>query len=302
MEKVVIVNSGKEAIIKKYGVKALSTYKDLNFIGCLLRSLMIRINSTWIRYFYTKTWLEELRDYDTIVVFDGMNVLGDCKKISERYPQKRLILFYWNIIKGNVLNKLPKQWEVWTSDYGDAQKYGIMYNGQFVYDAFFENVDTTPKYDLYFVGINKGRFVSLNKLKELLSNNYHLNVFFRFVNPIRALINHRFSKPIPYQQVVEETGHSRIVLEYNQAGQEGLTLRCIESLILQKKLITNNKDVVNYKFYNPHNIYILKDDNVNDLQDFIDADFVPYDKDVIYDHSFTGWLKRIVEGKALLDR
>ena len=68
---------------------------------------------------------------------------------------------------------------------------------------------------------------------------------------------------------------SNCILDYNQEGQVGLTLRPMEALFLEKKLITNNKDIKNYDFYNPSNIFILGENNIEDIKEFINK---PYEK------------------------
>jgi len=46
-------------------------------------------------------------------------------------------------------------------------------------------------------------------------------------------------------------------LDLVQGNQTGLSFRVFEAMALQKKLITDNKAIRNYPFYNPNNILIL---------------------------------------------
>ena len=48
---------------------------------------------------------------------------------------------------------------------------------------------------------------------------------------------------------------SRSIIEIEDIDQNGLTLRSLESIFFGKKLITDNRDIVNYDFYKKENIY-----------------------------------------------
>ena len=84
------------------------------------------------------------------------------------------------------------------------------------------------------------------------------------------------------------------VLDSAQDGQLGLTIRVLEALGAKKKLITTNKDVVNYDFYKPENIYVYKGkidlDNVFFKSEYKDVERAVYEK-----YSLRSWLKEIVE-------
>ena len=54
-----------------------------------------------------------------------------------------------------------------------------------------------------------------------------------------------------------------------------MTLRALESLFWEKKLITNNELIKNEKFYNKNNIFIIGIDDENEIEMFLKK---PYDK------------------------
>lgn len=51
-------------------------------------------------------------------------------------------------------------------------------------------------------------------------------------------------------------GKSKAVIDSPQSGQRGLTMRTLEVLGSNHKLITTNGDIVNYDFYDPANIFV----------------------------------------------
>lgn len=305
-KKVIVVNSGHEDIIKRYGVGALSLYKDYRSpLIKLLRSIVVRINVNFIRFFYKKNWLELLEPYDVIVLFDKMNLVYVTELISNRYSNKQLILFFWNPFKVHTfkLDAIPKTFDIWTSDFADSVQYNMKYNGQFVFEKYFENIQRVDTlYDLYFAGIDKGRFKLLKPLQSYLKKEEGLKLFIRFVDPIKSRFCKSYSPRIKYSNMISESLSSKAILECNQSGQLGFTLRVIESLILQKKLVTNNEDIQNYFFYNSSNIFIWKDNNEDKIKEFLTIPFKPYTKDVICTYCFSRWLERIVDNTPLVDR
>ena len=65
-------------------------------------------------------------------------------------------------------------------------------------------------------------------------------------------------------------------MEINKDNQSGFTLRALESLFYQTKLITNNFGIKESDIYNKSNVFIVDVDNINDLSLFVKSD---------YDHS-----------------
>ena len=67
-----------------------------------------------------------------------------------------------------------------------------------------------------------------------------------------------FINPIDYKNKLLEAKKAFCLIDLKLESHNGLSFRFYESLYFQKKLITNNKDVVNYDFYNSNNILIEK--------------------------------------------
>ena len=85
---------------------------------------------------------------------------------------------------------------------------------------------------------------------------------------------HNNEKNIPYEEVQRRISKTNAILEINQAGQIGITLRAMEALFFRKKLITNNAHIIQEDFYNPNNVFIIGKDDMSLLKDFLSQ---PYD-------------------------
>ena len=63
--------------------------------------------------------------------------------------------------------------------------------------------------------------------------------------------------------------------------------------VAPKKLLTNNKDIVKYPFYNHDNIFVLGEEDVDTIKDWID---IPYDSsvyDCCKDYSVKSWYNKM---------
>ena len=100
--------------------------------------------------------------------------------------------------------------------------------------------------------------------------------------------------PLNETQLIDVYTSTKCVLDCPQKGQTGLTIRVIEALGSKKKIITTNKDILNYDFYRRENIYVF-----SDKFDFDDVFFNSEYKDIpieIYKkYSLKNWLLEILK-------
>ncbi len=97
------------------------------------------------------------------------------------------------------------------------------------------------------------------------------------------------SQPVSYEDVIDNVRHSRCVLDIVQEGQSGITLRPMEAMMNDKKLITNNLYIKEYDFYNPKNIFILQERNISELADFVRKPVEPVPSDIKKNYRFKKW-------------
>ena len=77
-----------------------------------------------------------------------------------------------------------------------------------------------------------------------------------------------------YKEVIDIVKQSNCILEVVQEGQNGITLRTMEAVCYGKKLLTNNKNIVKYPFYDSKYISVFEDiDDICKLIVFLSALF-----------------------------
>ena len=203
----------------------------------------------------------------------------------------------WNTVPTNnssiVRLKIAQRTNrVFTFDESDCRKYGLRLNSQFFYRD--RDKKTELEYDLYFVGLDKGRYATVSKLYHFLKNNGLCPRFDMLRDPTKNYKNDEFlrSNLIEYDTVLDNINRSKAVLDLCKDGQSGLTYRAMEAIFYDKKIVTNNENYIKYPFYSPKSIYILQNNKYEGLTEFINGPEIKYDEAIKNYYSIENWIGR----------
>lgn len=248
-----------------------------------------------------KGWLEECKGANTIILFDTFaHYATYCYEI-ENYVGKdvRLILYLLNpAFFSEDYKKLSTRWEIWTFMKEDAIKNGFkygatFYNPQLAQNCFDKDSQTATDCDLLFIGTDKGRKNFLLNLKSQLEK-YKIVCNFKIVDNFRSLFSRKYSREISYKYLCRLNKRTSAILDVVQEGQTGLTLRIMEGLLFDKKIVTTNAAIrMDKDFKDNPNIYVITKDNIKELYTFLKKPMVEYPNNLKAKYSFTNWLKRI---------
>lgn len=249
-----------------------------------------------------------------ILIFDHNKFGSDYKFISKlkSIPNvNKVIYIFTNIVKYTAANEVGyldklNDWYdvVFAFDPEDARKYHFSYS-PLIYDA-----DPTYKRDemecnenlVFYVGQAKDRLPGLlscyEKLKSLgISTDFHIaNVAEEDIKYSDKIVYNRF---MTYDECVNSIQKATCLIDIIQGESTGLTIKTCEAVCYNKKLITTNKHVAKYPFYDPRYIKIVNS------PDDIDESFFFENRDVHYSEngrnyfSADEFLKRLGE---VLDR
>jgi hypothetical protein len=73
-----------------------------------------------------------------------------------------------------------------------------------------------------------------------------------------------------------------------------MSLRALEAMFMSKKVITNNQMYRQEAFYDPSNIFILGENNLDDLKSFFEEPYVEIDSKIKNQYLFESWLERFL--------
>ncbi|MDD3138669.1 MAG: hypothetical protein PHX08_06835 [Lachnospiraceae bacterium] len=177
-----------------------------------------------------------------------------------------------------------------TDELEDSKLYGYPYFPDTFTNMYKKEIKV--KYDLCFCGADKKR---LKLVKEIykLAEAKGIKTDFRIVEDNKKNIKGiKYVEWQPYPEVVKQDLQSNCILEILQPGQTGFTLRTQEAICCNKKLLTNNKEIVNNKYYNPKYMQIFE--RIED----IDFEFIKKRENVDYhyenDFSSINFLREIL--------
>lgn len=249
-------------------------------------------------------WKVSVDRYDTIIISSGIRGRDMVEFIRDRNPSARIIIYYENYYRPH--ERCAPEWyqglgcEFYTFDPKNAKESNINF-----YHYFYPYLDVAMakknmcydyplEQDVFFLGMDDGRFPFI---KQLASTFKSLSVKAQLL--VVKSKHQKYAKGdqewilqdrMDYGDSVMRILRSRAVLDIAIPNQSGITLRPMEAAFLGKKLITSNRDIIRYPFYNDKQVYIIQDDSMPKIKEFLESDIVPASMDCMEEYTPAGWL------------
>lgn len=215
--------------------------------------------------------------------------------IIKSFPGQKALLVR-DLVDAQFLNKWSPDFDAtYSFDREQCEKLGMNYMNQFMPMGYKQSsIGVTPKIlssepTALFIGREKGRGTTLLDLASALKAS-GCKIDFRILvdesTPNKT--PYHITSVIDYRKSLEATLQSDVLVEINQPGQSGFTLRTLEAAYYGKKLITNNESIEQSPLYHPNNVHVLDGKETWDeatLRQFLSAPFQPVTKEIIYEYS-----------------
>lgn len=251
-------------------------------------------------------WQASVGQYDTVIISSGIRGRDMVEFIRDRNPSARIIIYYENYYRHNE-RCAPERYqglgcEFYTFDPENAKQSNIPF-----YHYFYPYLDIALdvknkcdglplEQDVFFLGMDDGRFAFIKKLASTFNS---LSVKAQLL--VVKSKHQKYAKGdrewllqdrMDYGESVVRILRSRAVLDIAIPNQSGITLRPMEAAFLGKKLITSNRDIVRYPFYNDKQVYIIQDESMPQIKEFLEKDIVPASIDCMEEYTPAGWLNK----------
>lgn len=284
---------------------------------CIYRFLhlvqKININVNWIYKIFLKNLYNKIscRKYELFILIKGeiidpwfvnevkqnLNINGKC------------VYYTWDSLANNLNTKkiFGLFDEAYTFDRIDSlNNFGIKFLPLFYINSYsLGNKSDRKIFDISMIAsfqITRYKIVSFFINSQL---NCFFKLYYPFINFIKFYISdvnirnnfwrYIIFHPMPDSDIVNIYSLSKAVLDVQHYFQSGLTMRTIECMANRTKLVTTNKDIVNYDFYKSKNIFIL---DLNHLvlppKDWLNSDFDDIDQGVLLKYSLENWLQTLI--------
>ena len=251
------------------------------------------------------------REYDYIFMLNTARLTDKfVEDISHRYEDSFKILYCWDSLKTlpEIRKRIKYFDKVFTFDSNDVDKDSNLNHLPLFYIPTDSNFHTEIKNVFSFVGFgHSNRYEFIKKIKDYANKNsltYNFNLYLpsilyfirgKFITKVMksAKINDFIYRPISKKKADQIMAESKIIIDYEVGSQTGLTMRTIECLGMKKKLITTNKNITKYDFYNENNILVVDRENPILNIEFINKPYQELDEKLYKKYSLSSWLEHM---------
>lgn len=254
------------------------------------------------------------KDYDYILIVKcDMTPQNILVRLKKEYPKAKLCLYLWDSIDNipGITGKFKYFDTLHSFDSEDCKAHPeLKFRPLFYADDFCKELsEEKPLYDICFVGtIHSDRFAVIKKIRESIEDIGLKGYWFcylqsKFIYYFYKATKREFAgaKMLDFdfekkdsEEIADIVEHSKIVLDIQHPKQTGLTMRTIEMIGMSKKLITTNKSIVEYDFYNPQNISVIDRNNIQVDEAFLKSTYEPLDKKIYDKYSLKNWILEVL--------
>lgn len=264
--------------IRRCGFKTVIPYRDYCLLLRLVREVWFFLNLPKVIWFNPK-----LRDTDDkiYIVSDPLICAEFLMWLREIRPKARILLVYENRVNRTLNPNLvtDRSIEKWTYDSDDAKQYDMNLQNPYYFSCFRlpkGKRNRKTRFDIVYVGRDKGRAKDVLRIqKEFermgLRTDFH-------ISPDRSFLifwKRYYKKIMPYSRYLDMVSKSKAILSILPKGQKSITMREMECIFQEKKCITNNKNIKFFEHYDPSRYFILGEDSITKVKDFLELPFRP---------------------------
>jgi len=274
--------------------------------------------NTFHNRFFLKQLIEHQRTgkkYDYVLIIKPEEYSPEFIKIATSLGNKTAG-YIWDglrlFFKPNILKSRKYLDNLYSFDISNIQEHPDL-EMKFCPNFAVFNQEVIPyeqrKTDLFYVGDLAGKLESqrrdlkLSHFLQKITGNFDVNIWWsdsiRGISKLQEINFKYINNFISLSESLNRTRNSKIVIDICKGHHIGLSFRFFECLAAETKVITNNRDVVNYDFYNPENIMVVDfeqdilEENV--FEEFIQTPYKTISSEILDKYSIGNWMKYIFQ-------
>ncbi len=240
----------------------------------------LRMLSQKIGFFSQEIWTKKpniaSKDVSCVIFMDSCNSY-DCleRYIKEKANGQKFVYYYWNKVdkcaaKPDIIKKLG--YEIWSFDKEDCKEYGLSYNPSFYVKSWYKNAREIKETnsDVCYIGRDKDNRMSKVSRIMLELQEEGLSTYTYFTAPkwYKRFGKKEYKKYLDFRDMISKEMGSKCIFDYGLENQSGITLRVFDALCNGRKLITTNKAITEYDFYDSKNVFIYGVDDIKRIRNF----------------------------------
>ncbi len=246
---------------------------------------------------------DEYYDYIIMIVGRGLNISAFQQFLYSQKHSIKILYMFDDVARVKEFGDIAAFFDnIYSFDRADCEKYGfkllpLFYCDMYRYRAQNKNIDFScigglhSDREQFIKGIMNQYPKDKWKWEVVLVASSKFSIMKEYV------LGNRTSTPdfisyhrIPLTRAADLMLRSKCTIDMPYPSQKGLTLRTIESLGARTKLITTNKDIIKYDFYNPNNILVVDmGSNIMISDDFIFSPYESISDSIVNKYSLNTW-------------
>ena len=256
--------------------RLLNLLHHLHFSFGLNRRIRLPFQSIWKRS-YTLNHCDIDTTKNTCIIFTDISACRtDISFLKHLHEQSNItmVMVLVNVVRTKerlIKERLAFFDLIYSFDRKDCERYGFEY-----YPTIYSSAHIAEKaeiaYDAFFVGTEKGnRHIILKTIYSTITEaggkaEIYLSGSIKDSDKITGI---QYNKWLSYKSVIEKVLSANCIIDIvDTEVQNGLTLRAMEAICYNKKLLSNNPAVKELKYYDTG--YILYLDDIGSVKsDFI---------------------------------
>lgn len=213
-----------------------------------------------------------------------------------RTRAKKVISYYYDAIsnipeKQNLLGYFD---DVYSFEKADVEKFGLKFITNFI--PVDQPAEYSTEIGVFHISSYDSRAKTIVDVAQQLEKlQYPFHFVVKSDKPLDSKFLNVILEYVNCKEVMQLMKGSSIILDVQKENQEGLSFRVFEALGFDKKLITTNKEVRNYDFYNPENILIIDSDKPVITNDFLWKKFEPVHPAIKDKYRRDAWIKEVLD-------
>lgn len=301
------------AQISFYDVRAV----DSTFDKIIMKVFPFLLKNKTTKY-YNKI-LAEIKDnqYDYVFIIKGELLNSKVlKRFKEQFYKSKFILYLYDSVSNiygirNIFRYFDK---IYSFDKDDCSKYErLIFRPLFFGDEFREGnkkVDNIKyEYDICFIGtVHSDRYKIIKKMTQICINQNLKSYIYLYIQSKFTFIIYKILKidfwkanirefsfdKMSHQDIADIVSRTSVMLDIQHPNQSGLTMRTIEMIGMNKKIITTNRDIVNYDFFDPANIHVIDRKSPTIPSVFFNSNYRKIDETIYNYYDINQWITEVV--------
>ncbi|MCG2792342.1 MAG: hypothetical protein L6262_02185 [Weeksellaceae bacterium] len=303
-----------DALLKK-GIEAyhinIGQYKHTSKLSRLKNALSkVFLNKNpklELRHKFIISELQKIGYQDQILVINPELINRDYHLKIKSFT-KRYIAYLYDSLARHPIDCLIEGVfdDIYSFDKDDIKKHHFREVNNYIYLDHVKQEDQNPKFDVCYLASFDKRLIAMRRVAaalSLLKQTYQFIIvgkrawiikLFKFGG--KSSIRYQI-KRVDHQDIPVYYRDAKAILDLVRDDQAGLSFRVFEAMALEKKLITDNRNIKDYDFYDANNILVLNAEYNNLTKDFFATPYHQVPADIYHKYTLEHWVNIVFELK-----